>query len=159
MPDRWEFANDFFKRGEKGLLRDIVRRKISPSVSAGAATVAAAATVTPAALPVAAVSVSPANSGDEQVISSNSSPMAMPTSAPAVTMLQPMRSCNSTAEILEENERLRKENMQLSQELTQLRGLCNNILSMMTNYASGQLARDGGDKRLAPPPLEVKKIT
>ncbi|MBA0689694.1 hypothetical protein Goari_007411 [Gossypium aridum] len=29
--------------------------------------------------------------------------------------------------------------MQLSQELTQLKGLCNNILTLMTNHASGQL--------------------
>nr|AMR72059.1 heat shock factor B2b [Fragaria vesca] len=162
VPDRWEFANDCFKRGEKGLLREIQRRKISPSVSASAATVAAAAAVTAAVLPVAAVSVSPANSGDEQVISSNSSPMAVPTPAPAVTLLQRARSCNSTAEILEENERLRKENMQLSNELTQLRGLCNNILGMMTNYASGQLARGGGavaDDKPPPPPLYSVKIS
>ncbi|KAL6177214.1 hypothetical protein ACLB2K_048740 [Fragaria x ananassa] len=151
VPDRWEFSNDCFKRGEKGLLREIQRRKISPSVSASAATMAAAAAVTAAMLPVAAVSVSPANSGDEHVISSNSSP---------VTLLQRARSCNSTAEILEENERLRKENMQLSNELTQLRGLCNSIFAMMTNYASGQLARGGGavadDKPPPPPPHSVK---
>ncbi|KAL2334648.1 hypothetical protein Fmac_015861 [Flemingia macrophylla] len=70
-------------------------------------------------MPLTAIpTISPSNSGEEQVISSNSSPSRAP------------------AEILDENERLRKENVQLAKELAEMRSLCNNIYSLMSNYAN-----------------------
>ncbi|KAM7269795.1 hypothetical protein ACFE04_025292 [Oxalis oulophora] len=49
---------------------------------------------------------------------------------------------------MEENERLREENTQLSRELTQLKGLCNNIFNLMrrncNSSAESSVSTEGG---------------
>lgn len=76
-----------------------------------------AATPPSAAVPAA----SPSDSGEGQVVSSSIGSFS-----------------GSMEELIGENERLRKENLQLNRELSHMKNLCNNIHILMSNYAGNQ---------------------
>eukprot|EP00268_Persea_americana_P044079 TRINITY_DN4452_c0_g2_i4.p1 TRINITY_DN4452_c0_g2~~TRINITY_DN4452_c0_g2_i4.p1 ORF type:complete len:278 (+),score=48.37 TRINITY_DN4452_c0_g2_i4:220-1053(+) len=100
-PDRWEFANEFFCRGEKELLGEIHRRKSVPSASTAQIPAIVKSNDHPSSM---------SNSREEQESSSTYSSDPLKGDARKKTQI---------SDLSEENEKLRKDNLVLSWELSQ----------------------------------------
>lgn len=145
VPDRWEFANEYFRKGEKHLLCEIHRRKTSQAVSPSGHMMPLSRSISP-------------STSDDQDWSPLSTPLSSPrgVAPPAAAAggmsvgvgmgmgmnfggafmcaAQPMNSAAAVSALSDDNERLRRNNSMLLSELSHMRKLYNDIIYFVQHH-------------------------
>eukprot|EP01018_Ginkgo_biloba_P009325 Gb_05885 [translate_table: standard] len=112
IPDRWEFGNELFRKGEKHLLCEIQRRRSSAYISRSLSNITSPDHAAPDHIPS-----SPCSRGSEANVIYNNQ-------VPAI----------SSFVLSEENQRLRRSNSLLLSELSHLRTLYNHIIHIVHHH-------------------------